>query len=90
MYHASSGTNVGALVDSKLIFVAAFKVNAHSIILTQNHPSGSLMPSNAHSAQTQRFTDAGEMVGIIVFDDLILTPAVNRNTRKYGGGVGFL
>jgi len=47
IYEVSSGGMNGTVADPKLIFSAALKSFATSIILSQNHPSGNLKPSNA-------------------------------------------
>lgn len=60
-------------VDTKLIFATALKANASSIILAHNHPSGNLQPSSSDIDLTKRLTLAGELLGVRVFDHLILT-----------------
>src|SRR5690606_38967218 len=41
----SSGGTAGTVVDVKLVFAAAIKSNCHALILSHNHPSGNLIPS---------------------------------------------
>lgn len=60
-------------IDAKLIFATALKANASSIILAHNHPSGNLSPSSSDIDITKRMVLAGEILGIRVFDHLILT-----------------
>ncbi|HEY0054541.1 MAG TPA: JAB domain-containing protein [Pedobacter sp.] len=69
----SSGGIGGTLADPKLIFVAALKAGASSIILAHNHPSGQLTPSQADRNLTKKLTDGGKLLDISVFDHLILT-----------------
>jgi DNA repair protein RadC len=73
MYNVSSGGVTGAVADPKLIFTAALRVNAVSIILSHNHPSGSLKPSRADEELTQKIKGAGNFLDIKVLDHVILT-----------------
>lgn len=47
IYETSTGGVAGTVADPKLIFVAALKACASSIVLCHNHPSGNLKPSSA-------------------------------------------
>lgn len=69
----TSGTSTGVLVDPKLVFVAALKANACSIIVAHNHPSGNLKPSNADIQLTKRLIDGGKLLEIQVLDHVIVT-----------------
>ena len=40
LYNVSSGGITGTVADPRLIFTAALKVNAVSLVLSHNHPSG--------------------------------------------------
>lgn len=68
----STGGGAGTFVDTRLIFVAALKANASSIILAHNHPSGNLAPSSFDSAMTKRIRDAGKLLEIELLDHLII------------------
>ena len=72
--HISKGGVSGTVVDLKIVFAAALKGRASSIILAHNHPSGSLRPSSADIELTQKFERAGKLLGIKVLDHLILSP----------------
>jgi DNA repair protein RadC len=52
IYLVSTGGVSGTAVDPKLVFVAALKANASTIILAHNHPSGNLCPSEADKQLT--------------------------------------
>ncbi len=69
----SSGGVTGTVADPKMIFVAAIKANACNIIISHNHPSGSLKPSQADEKLTQKIKHAGELLDIRVFDHIIIT-----------------
>lgn len=73
IYNVSSGGVTGTVADPKLIFTAALKVNAVSIVLCHNHPSGSLKPSRADEELTQKIKGAGNFLDIKVLDHVILT-----------------
>lgn len=45
------------------------------MILTHNHPSGTLNPSEADKSITRKIKSAGEFLDIKVLDHIILTPS---------------
>jgi len=69
----SQGGITGTVVDVRLIAKYAVESLATSIILAHNHPSGSLSPSNADIALTERVKRAMEILDIRLLDHLILT-----------------
>lgn len=69
----STGGISGTVIDPRLVFVAALKANASSIILAHNHPSGNLNPSNMDKRLTAQFKEAGNFLDIPVRDHLIVT-----------------
>jgi DNA repair protein RadC len=73
LYNLSSGGITGTVADPRLIYSAALKVNALSLILCHNHPSGSLKPSDADKQLTQKIKNAGSYFDMKVFDHLIIT-----------------
>ena len=73
IYEVSSGGMAGTVADPKLIFSAALKACASSIILSHNHPSGNLKPSQADISLTQKLRTAGSFLDIDVLDHIILT-----------------
>jgi len=72
-YQVSSGGITGTVVDPRLVFQAAIKANASSMILAHNHPSGQLIPSDADLSLTKKLKAAGEIMDIQVLDHIILT-----------------
>jgi len=62
----------GTVADPRLIFVAALKANACSIIISHNHP-GNLNPSEQDKELTSKIKQAGMLVDIKVLDHLIIT-----------------
>lgn len=69
----SQGGVASTIVDAKLVFGAALKANASSIILAHNHPSGNLTPSEPDKRLTAKLKQAGEYLDIKVVDHIILT-----------------
>jgi DNA repair protein RadC len=74
MFQASRGGVAGTVVDAKIIYGAAVKAMASSIIVAHNHPSGNLRPSHADEVLTTRLKNAGKALDIQFLDHLILTP----------------
>ena len=72
-YNASTGGTAGTVVDTKLIFTAALKCKASSIILAHNHPSGKLYPSDTDKVLTHKLVQAGKFLELPVLDHLIIT-----------------
>jgi DNA repair protein RadC len=70
----STGGISGTIVDIRLIFATALKTLSTAIILTHNHPSGVVVPSQADIQLTQKIVKAGELLDIKVLDHIIVTP----------------
>lgn len=68
----SKGGVSGTVADSKIIFKRAIETLASAIILSHNHPSGNLKPSNADIQLTKKLKEAGTMLDIPVLDHLII------------------
>lgn len=69
----SSGGVSGTVADPKLIFAAALKACASSIIVAHNHPSGNLTPSQSDIDLTRKLREAGKFLEIQMLDHVILT-----------------
>lgn len=69
----SSGGVSGTVVDAKIVFRKALEERATSIILTHNHPSGNLKPSQADIDLTQKLKKAGQNIDIQVLDHIIIS-----------------
>jgi len=74
IYRASQGGTVGTVVDPKLIFGAAIKCRAESIVIAHNHPSGQLRASQADIVVTNNLKQAGKLLHIPLNDHIILSP----------------
>lgn len=69
----SEGGITATYADIRIIFQAALLANATAIILSHNHPSGSLRPSADDINLTNKIKAAGEIMNIKVLDHIILT-----------------
>lgn len=68
----SIGSLNSAIVHPREIFKLAILSNAASIIITHNHPSGNITPSNEDISITQRIKEAGKIIGIDLIDHIII------------------
>jgi len=73
LFNISTGGITGTVADPRLILSAALKINAVSMVLCHNHPSGSLKPSKADEELTQKIKGAAAYFDIKVLDHLILS-----------------
>ena len=69
----SKGGMTGTIVDTRIVFKIALEQNATSIILSHNHPSGKLQPSDADIQITKKIKAAGKELDIPVLDHIIIT-----------------
>ena len=69
----SKGGITGTLVDIRLVFKMALEMGATGLILCHNHPSGTLVPSDADKQITKKLRTAGDSLEIKVLDHLIVT-----------------
>ena len=73
LYELSTGGITSTSADPKLIFMAALKANASTIIVAHNHPSGDPNPSTVDKNLTRKITQAGRLLDISVHDHLVVT-----------------
>ena len=69
----SKGGITGTLVDIRIVFKTALEIGATALILCHNHPSGTLIPSDADKQITRKLKLAGDSLEIKVLDHLIVT-----------------
>jgi DNA repair protein RadC len=69
----SIGTVSSNLMHPREVFQPAIEVNAVSLILAHNHPSGVLAPSDEDVRITEQLVQAGKILGIRVLDHVIIT-----------------
>jgi len=73
------GHMAGVEVHPREVFRGAILAGAHSIILGHNHPSGDPEPSQEDRQLTKRLEAAGELIGIIVIDHIVVTDTESRS-----------
>lgn len=69
----SIGGSIGTIVDPKIVFKIAIDFGACGMILSHNHPSGNLKPSDADISLTKRLRVLGNLMDIPVLDHLIIS-----------------
>ena len=68
----SIGSLNSSIVHPREVFKTAILSNASSIILSHNHPSGDVTPSNEDISITTRIKEGGRILGIEVLDHVII------------------
>lgn len=69
----SQGGITGTVADPRVILKRAVEKNACSLILTHNHPSGSLLPSKSDEEITSKIKMAASYFDIKILDHLIVS-----------------
>ncbi|MEP7376021.1 MAG: DNA repair protein RadC [Chitinophagaceae bacterium] len=69
----SEGGITGTVADPRVILRKALEQDAVSIILSHNHPSGSLKPSRADELLTSKIKEAAAYMDIKVIDHIIVS-----------------
>jgi len=73
-YHVlSMGGITGTVADIRLLFSVALNSLATSVIMSHNHPSGNLNPSQQDKDLTRKVQDAGKLMDIQLLDHVIIT-----------------
>ncbi|WP_264565869.1 JAB domain-containing protein [Flavobacterium sp. N3904] len=73
IYSLSKGGTTGTVVDVRLLFAVALKCNSTGIIISHNHPSGKLQPSDIDITLTKKIKKCSEFLDIVLLDHLIVT-----------------
>ena len=69
----SHGGITGTIADPRIIFKKALETGATSLILSHNHPSGNLRPSQADELLTQKMKSAAGHLDIKLLDHIIVS-----------------
>ena len=69
----SKGGLTGTVADPRLILKKALELEATSIVLSHNHPSGNLKPSKSDVDITQKIKQASSYFDIQVLDHIIVS-----------------
>lgn len=73
LYRLSAGGLHGTMMDPKLVFCAALKTLASSVIVSHNHPSGQLRPSAEDITLTKKLMEGARLLDLVLMDHVILT-----------------
>lgn len=85
LFEVSVGSLSSSIVTPREVFKRAILQNANSLILAHNHPSGNVKPSSQDLKVTKALVKTGELIGIEVFDHLIIGEDDNYfSMRKEG------
>lgn len=80
----SIGTLTRSLVHPREVFAPALGHLAASVLVAHNHPSGDVMPSDDDLAITKRLSEASNVLGISLYDHLIITSNSYYSFREHG------
>lgn len=69
----SEGGTSGTVIDVKKILSPAILQNASGIILSHNHPSGNIQPSQTDKQITDKIKQASQLMDINILDHIIIT-----------------
>lgn len=69
----SSGGLDNCVIDTRMIFATALKAGANAIIVSHNHPSGNLKPSDPDLKITRKLVEASKILDIGFLDHIIIT-----------------
>ena len=71
-------------VYAREVIKRALELSASAIIMVHNHPSGDPTPSMADIEMTKRIIAAGDKLGIIVHDHVIIARSGHVSLRQLG------
>jgi len=68
----SMGDLASTVIHPREVFLPAIKRSAAAVAFVHNHPSGDPEPSNDDIMTTKKLVDAGKIIGIAVWDHIII------------------
>ncbi|HOZ83192.1 MAG TPA: JAB domain-containing protein [Niabella sp.] len=72
-FKVSQGGISGTVVDNRMILATALTAGASSIIMSHNHPSGNINPSDIDDKLTSKLKQACDILDIKLLDHIIVT-----------------
>jgi DNA repair protein RadC len=85
IHTVSMGTLERTLVHPREVFKSILLLNAASVIVCHNHPSGCTEPSPEDRIVTDRLVEAGKILGVEVHDHIILGEGVRYVSLRERG-----
>ena len=70
-FEVSRGSVNSSIVHPREVFKRAILVNASSIIIAHNHPSGDVEPSHEDIVLTNRLQEGGRLLGVSIMDHIV-------------------
>jgi len=77
VYRHSIGSMSSTIVDVRIILGTGLKIGSQKFIISHNHPSGNLTPSNQDIELTKKIKKAGAFMDLILLDHLIVDSKFN-------------
>jgi DNA repair protein RadC len=77
------GTLETVLAHPREVFADAIADRAASVIVAHNHPSGEVQPSLKDITLTQQLAAAGHLLGVELYDHIILTKTAQFSFRQH-------
>ena len=65
------------------VFIQAIQSSAAAVVIIHNHPSGDPTPSREDIEATRRLVEAGRIIGIPIFDHVIIGNRFDDDDRPY-------
>ena len=78
------GSRTRTVLYPRQLFKDALKVDATGIVLSHNHPGGSIAPSSQDRELTRRVQQIGESIEITLVDHIIVTETEHASFRRHG------
>lgn len=72
VFEVSHGVVNYALINPRELYLRAVILGAVGIVVIHNHPSGDIHPSKEDRAACMRIRDAGDIMGIALYDFIII------------------
>lgn len=73
-----------SLAHPREVFAGPLKDRAARVVIAHNHPSGEAEPSNQDIATTQQLIAAGQILGVPLYDHIIITAKDHYSFRQNG------
>ncbi len=79
----SKGGMSGTLFDVRIAIRRGIEMQASSMIMAHNHPSGTLQPSKADDEITRKLSEAGRLLDMPLRDHIIIVPSSINDSKYY-------
>ena len=83
-FRVSQGDLTSTIIHPREVFKRALLCNAAAVAFSHNHPSGDTVPSSDDIATTDKLVEAGKILGIAVWDHVIIGSNGFASLREQG------